>query len=247
VAGFESVNSPWVICLARADAESLAPLRLLAGVDVAELGQMIWLRGRAADEPFAAKLAGLPASSRYELLPPNQLRQAGQRVPCGHLPEAKWQPLNRWLGVESPAPALPATVPAALALRLVRSAREHEPELLLTTLEIFKQYVLTAARVRLDCLQFAADEQGNLLVCGTPLPALPGQRYVLHQGVAVPAGFGWEPAVSAEVLVRAFGVAGDAIVLWQEDGSILRLHGEQFVPATRAAVLATGQSPDGPS
>jgi hypothetical protein len=115
--------------------------------------------------------------------------------------------------------------------------------LLLTSLETFKQHVLTAAQVRLGRLQFAADGQGNLLVRGKPLPPLPGQRYVLHQGVAVRAGFTWEPMVGAEVLARAFGVSGDSIVLWQEDDSLTRLHGEQFIPVTRSAVLATGQSP----
>jgi len=237
------VNLPWVICLARPDMGSLAPLRLLAGAEVAETGQMIWLRGRPADESLAAKLAALPVSGRYELLPPNQLRQSGQRVPCGYLPEVNWQPLNRWLRVESPAPALPGNIPSAISLHLVRSTQEHTPELLLTSLETFKQHVRTTAQVRLARLQFAADGHGNLLVRGTPLPSLPGQRFVLYQGVAVPAGFTWEPLVGVEVLARAFGISGDTIALWHEDGSLTRLHGEQFIPVTRSAVVATGQAP----
>jgi hypothetical protein len=247
VAEIKVVNLPWVICLARSDLNSLAPLRLLAGVDVAELGQMIWLRGRLADDALALKLAALPASGRYDLLPPNQLRQNGQRVPCGYLPEVTWQPLSRWLQVESPVPALPGNVPAALQLRLVRSNREQPAEMLLTTVEIFKQYVLDAARVRLDRLHFAADSQGNLLVRGTPLPSLPGRRYALHQGVAVPAGFAWAPPVGVEVLARAFGVSGDTVALWHEDGTLTRLHGEQFMPVTRSAVLATEKSLAEPS
>ena len=94
----------------------------------------------------------------------------------------------------------------------------------------------------MNCLHFAADTHGNLLVRGTPLPSLPGRRYALHQGVAVPAGFAWEPPVGVEVLARAFGISGDTMALWHEDGTLTRLHGEQFMPVTRSAVLATEKS-----
>ena len=77
---------------------------------------------------------------------------------------------------------------------------------------------------------------------GRPLPSLLGRRFVVHGGVAVPAGFAWDPAVSAEVLTRRFSVSGDAMVLWDEDGTITRLLGEQFVPVSRSALRATGQA-----
>jgi hypothetical protein len=138
-----------------------------------------------------------------------------------------------------PAAALPANRPAAIPLRLVRSTLEREPELLLTGLEEFKEFATAAAQVRLDRLQFAANAEGSVIVRGRPLPPLPGRRFVLHAGVAVPAGFAWEPAVSAEALARRFGVSGDAVVLWAEDGTIARLQGEQFVPVSRSAIRAT--------
>ncbi|MFO1513670.1 MAG: hypothetical protein U1F83_12255 [Verrucomicrobiota bacterium] len=124
-------------------------------------------------------------------------------------------------------------------LRLVRSGEECESELLLTTLAEFKPFAMYCAGA--PGLQFAVQA---LLVRGTPLPPLPGgRRFALHQGVAaVPAGFAWRPTVSAEVLARRFGVTGDALVLWNEDGTITRLHGEQFVPATRGAARATEQA-----
>jgi hypothetical protein len=58
----------------------------------------------------------------------------------------------------------------------------------------------------------------------------------------VPAGFAWKPAVSPEVLARRFGGSGDALVVWNEDGTIVRLHGEQFVQASRSSARATEQS-----
>ena len=241
VAGFANVNYPWAICLSRADAASLSPLRQTLGVEVAEAGSDIWIRGKPTDESLDLALASLPARARYEWLASNALRRVDQRVPCGRLPELHWQSLNNWLQVGLPSTALPGNEPRTTSLQLVRSTVEREPELLLTTLEAFKRFVLQAAQVRLDRLQFAAAADGRVMVRGKPLPPLSGRRFVLHQGVAVPAGFAWQPAVSAEVLAHRFGVSGEALILWNEDGTIVRLHGEQFVPASRSAVRATEQ------
>jgi hypothetical protein len=135
--------------------------------------------------------------------------------------------------------ALPASLPGAVALRLVRSADERDPDLLLTRLGEFHGFVLRAAGVRLERLRFAVSDDRRVLIHGTPLPPLPGQRFVLHQRVAVPAGVTWQPAVSAEVVARRFRVSGDALVLWNEDNSITRLHTEQLIPVTRSGVVAT--------
>jgi hypothetical protein len=243
----EHVNFPWAICIAREDAAALGLLRLAAGVEVGDDGASVWLRGQPGDERLETKLAGLPARDRYEWVPPNLLRPMARRIPSARLPEIPWQPLNAWLQIETPAAALPGNNPAAIPLRLVRSTSESEPELLLTSLDELKQFAALAAQVRLDRLQFAASAEGSVLVRGRPLPPLPGRRFVLHGGVAVPAGFSWEPAVGAEVLARRFGVSGDTLVLWAEGGTVARLHGEQFVPVSRSALRATehalGQPP----
>ena len=232
---------PWAITLAREDAATLSSLRLQSGIDVAEAGNAIWLRGQAGDEALQAKLASLPATSRFEWQASSQLRQLHERIPSARLPELSWQSLAAWLQGRLPVAALPAHEPVRMALRLVRSSDEHEPQLLLTTLEAFKRFVATAARVRLQRLHFAADADRNVLVRGTPLPPLPGQRFVLWGGVAVPAGFAWVPAVSVQVLAQKFGVPSDALILWNADGTITRLHSEQFVPVSPGALRATEQ------
>ena len=233
------MNFAWAICIARDDAASLAALRLVTGIEVAETETQIWIRGHRVDESLETRLSALPAEGRYELMTSNQLRQEGRRIPSGRLPELSWLPLNAWLQVELRAAALPAHEPPPIPLRLVRSTDECAPGLLLTGLEDFQRFTAKAAQVRLERLQFAADSKGNVLVRGVPLPPLPGKRFVLYGGVAVPAGFAWQPAVSDEVLARQFNVSDHELVLWNEDGTFLRLHGEQFVAATRSAVHAT--------
>jgi len=232
-------NQPWALCMAREDAAALGALRLVPGLEVAEAGSDVWLRGQRAEEKLIPRLLGLPAMARYEWKAPDHLRRLDQRIASHRLPLLRWQPLDAWLRVELPAAAFPASEPAPVALRLVRSGEEHTPDMLLTSVAEFRQFTLHAARVRLERLSFAASAQGEVLVRGVPLPPLPGARFVLHDGVAVPAGFGWAPAVSKDVLARRFGASNDAPVLWNADGTLTRFHSEQFVPASRSAVLAT--------
>jgi hypothetical protein len=243
VAGIEDiVNFPWAICIALEDAATLAPLRQIADIEVGEDSAKVWLRGKQGDEKLDVGLAALPAQARYEWLSSNALRQIARRIPGDRLPALRWQPLDAWLQVSLPVAAMAAEPPSAVPLRLIRSAREQEPELLLADLDDLVRFASMAARVRLECLQFAANENGKVLVRGRPLPSVPGKRFVLHEGVAVPVGFSWEPHVDPVVLARRFIVSDGALIIWNEDQTITRLHSEQFFPLSRGALRATQQA-----
>ena len=68
------------------------------------------------------------------------------------------------------------------------------------------------------------------------LPPLPGQRWVEQEGIAVPAGWTWTPAVEAALVRQVFGLAAGDVALWHADGAWERIAGDEFVRATRAAV-----------
>src|ERR1041385_274023 len=109
----------------------------------------------------------------------------------------------------------------------------------MTSLSDWRDFAMTAPEVRLRQLRFAVDADRIVVVRGKPLPPLPGRQFVLHANIGVQAGFMWEPAVSAEVLVRRLGLAADALALFREDGTFSRIEAEQFVAATRSAVRET--------
>ena len=236
---------PWVICLASADAASLAPLRLTRGLEVAQKEPFIWLRGNINDETLDRLLRALPAIVRYEVLPNNRLRRVELRIPSETLPALQWQSVQTWLRVQMPSNSAGAqsqeTSPRTVSLRIVRSGEERPTELLLTSLPDWQAFALSAPDVRLRPLRFAADTSGNVVVRGQPLPPLPGRQFVLYGSIAVEAGFTWEPAVSSEVLSRRLSLPSDAVALLREDGTFTRMEGEQFVPATRSAVRETAE------
>ena len=235
------MNFPWVICLASEDAASMAGLRLTSGIEVAEADRKIWLRGPAAGDSIAAPLQRLPALARYEVKG-NRLRDLGCCIPSQVLPPLAWQGLKTWMQVERPHQQTVSEIKPELSpapVRLVRSTEEREPTLLLTSLQDWHEFAISAPEVRLKPLRFAVNEEARVLVQGEPLPPLPGPRFVVEGNVAAPAGFTWRPAVGSAVLARLLGARDQELALLYEDGTCCRVQTEQFVAASRAAVRAT--------
>ncbi len=250
------MNFPWAIRLARADAATLGPLRLLPGCEAGEDGGSVWVRGPAGDAALDVRLAALPADDRFEWRPPARLRRLPDHIPAHTLPPIAWHPLAVWLAVAWPAAADPPSgAPSGRAtLRLVRGGDEQAPELLRARWSDWVTFAAGAAQVRLAPLQFAVTAAGEVCVRGRPLPPVPGERFVLHGRVAVPTGWRWEPAVPPAVLAAKFGLGPDALALWSTDGGVRRFTGEEWVAAARSAVRATtaalaggaGNPADGP-
>jgi hypothetical protein len=68
-----------------------------------------------------------------------------------------------------------------------------------------------------------------------------GQRLVEHDGILVPAGWAWLPAVDAPVARRLLGLGlGDRAPL-HPDGTFEQIAGDDPAMATRAAVRATAE------
>jgi hypothetical protein len=236
------VNFPWAIRLARRDAAAFAPLRLRTGLEIGEAADSLWLRGPAGESELELELRKLPAEFRSEWLPDGRLRPLESRIPSLVLPALRWEPLRKWLAVELPAANWPGERGDPVSLRLARSAEEAPANVLRTRLVDWLEFAQSAAEVRLQRLTFAVSAERQVLVRGTPLPPLAGERFVERAGIAVPAGLGWQPAVSVEVIRRVLGVAEGGFVLWEPDNTVTRLHPEQFVAATRRAVRATAEA-----
>src|SRR5438128_320238 len=96
-------GAPWVGRINAAESSPLAELRLVAGLEAAEIGGVVWLRGSAWSEALRLALRGISGLDRFELLASGRLLAEGARVPSGRLPELRWEPLARWFPVTLPA------------------------------------------------------------------------------------------------------------------------------------------------
>ena len=232
---------PWAICLGKADLAAVARLRQMAAIEVCELPEQVWLRGPALDAKLHRRLAAMPGARRFFVLPDGQLQPVASRLPQNRLPNGPWMPLATRLTLGLPPASLAGRSEERVPLTLVRSARPAVASVLLTHIDRWAAYAITAPRVRLDRWQFAATADGRVIVRGTPLPPLPGERWVECEGIATPAGWRWSPAVEAAIVRAVFGLQPGDLALWQTDGTWQRVRAADFTAASRAAVRATAE------
>jgi hypothetical protein len=254
----------WAICLARRDAAAAGRLRQVAGAEVCELPETVWLRGPQANDELQRRLAAVAGARRFSVLPDGQLLPVGARVPQGRLPPGPWTALAQWIGMEPPPAVLAGKGGEKVSLALVRSDCVQETSLLCTRFELWAAYAVEAPQVRLDRWRFAVAADGRAVVhdqrqsrqaanlsrqveklprqvekLSYGLPPLPGQHWVEQEGIAVPAGWTWKPAVEAALVRQIFGLAAGDVALWHADGAWERIAAQEFVRATRAAVRET--------
>lgn len=219
-----------------ASRSQLGPLRTLRGLEVREDGDAIWLRVTEASDELQIALQSLPAATAYRVLEDGQLCRVGSRVPRGFLPEGPWQSLSRLFHVEQPHTVLPALICKRIPLQLARDAQPRDANILLTSFENWLAYGSTAPQIRLGRWHFAVSTNREVLVRGLPLPPIPGRQFVEEQGIAVPCGWRWSPAVDVDVLARAFSLSDRDMLLWRDDGRTEHIAADDFVRATRSAI-----------
>ena len=233
----------WALCLRRSEATVLAKLHRVGDVAVGEADDssgLVWARGAGSDVGLDGIVALVPTSRCYELLPGERLRPLGRLLPTGTLPKVSWVPLRQWLSIRAPSAALPGKLSGTATLRLVRdnsrrwcSGRE---EMLLCGVDVFREFLLRAPAHRLARLRFVLnDVTAEVLVRGEPLPSLPGDRFVLSDSVATPAGYAWSPAVGASVIRSWLGARDNTVSMWRADGSLSEIAQDAFVVASRPA------------
>lgn len=223
----------------RSRVASLGLLRLAAGIRVLADGESVWLAGESRDEALTVLLASLPAARQYAVLPDGQVVLAGHRVPIGHLPAGDWKPLAEWLTVELPVAALAGNHPSRVAIRLVRSPVEQTPNVLLAAPGDWLQCGVTAPQVRLAQWSFAVEsgaKVARVVIRGAPRPPIPGTAFVERRGIAVPAGFTWDPPLDVAVLEQSLSLSSGDLALLHCDGTYDRIPAESFVRATRGAI-----------
>lgn len=230
----------WAVRLPGERAASLGLLRLRPGLEVLERDGAIWLRGPALDDELLLRLRALPGAVRFTLDAEHRLVPAGRRLARGRLPLGEWRSLRTWLEVELPPPALPAATEQRVALTLTRAgATVVAPNALRLAAEVWRDWAETAPRVRLRPLRFAVSADGRVLICGTPLPPLPGTRAVEREGIVTPCGWRWLPAVEPAVVRACLRLAAGDMAWLDPDGGWELLPGSAFVAGSRSAVRAS--------
>jgi hypothetical protein len=229
-----------ILILSARDREALGAVRCLPGLRVAEAEGALWLRGIDTDATPDLRLRQLPAVQTYLLDGADHLFPPGGFTPVGALPDVHWTPLAAFIRPELPTSALPGKGVGQYPVKLVPSGRAEAGGALVTSLSVWQQYAATAPEVRLQGLRFAASENDQVLVLGTPLPPVPGKEYWLTHNLLLPAGFDFQWPLAAGLLAAKLNPRNDAVLRFGPDGSWEKIPREALVPASRSAARLTG-------
>jgi len=237
--GRQTEGMRWAAAIAGRDVSALAELRLWPGVEVCRQDGQLWLRGADLDDETHDALRRVPGAVLHELDNDGRLRLIGARLHKGRLPQGPWQALRSYLAVQASPTALGGQRPPPAVLAVVRSYIERPANGILTTLTAWAAYSDAAAAIRLRCLSFAAASDGRVIIRGTPLPSVVGLRLVEDNGVAVPCGWAWAPAVEATVVRELLGLEEGDFALLTGAGSVEIIRADGFAASCRSAVRMT--------
>lgn len=223
-----------VLLLAGDDRRHAATLWQHDSVEALPTGGQLWLRWGSSND-LLEQVKRIPGGQLFEVIENGQLVPYGLRVPRGVLPEGRWQPLGKWLSLTLPLARFSSNHFERAPLTLVREDQISEPQILLTDVQTWHNYAITAPQIRLDRWTFAVSDRGQVVVRGLPLPPLPGERLVERDGIATIAGWCWSPGLEAKIVAKAFGLAEGDVLLWLTSDHYEVVRACDFVKATRQA------------
>jgi hypothetical protein len=167
---------------------------------------------------------------------------AGGLTPVGRLKKLSWIPVKQFIEVKLPTSAIPGNLTQRYAVSMVTSTRLQEGQALITTLSLWKEYAHAAPEVRLGRLRFALSAHNEVLIMGSPLPAIPGKEYWMQEGMLLPAGFDFDIPWLAPLIAGKLNPLKDSIIKFNEDSSWAKIPKDAFMPATRSAVRLTEEN-----
>jgi hypothetical protein len=223
---------------ASADAvTSLGRLRLLAGVQACRVSESrLWVIGANLDDDLLLLLRGLSCDGRFRIGAGSTLTKFDEQTPSGVLPEGSWQPVSEFIQPELPVAGLSLARIPRVSVTLVRSSAPVEPQFLLASGEAALEWAASAPQIRLDCLSFAASDDGRVLFRGSPLPSIPGARLFERDRVLIPVGWTWSPFIEAKSLRTSLEASAEQLVLLNQDGGLEKIPESEFVAASRSAI-----------
>ena len=231
----------WVICIKPDAADRLGSLRCTQGLEVCVADGMLWVCGEHPETLSSLEVRSLPAVGRYHVNT-GCLLPLGKRLPVGALPQGPWSPLHEWVEVDITRPLLPGKTASCLALSLARSESIAESNLLITLVDACRAWAEHASALRLVRLSVAVElKQQRVLFKGSPLPPLPGGRYVVTGSVGLPAGYDFDLSVNHADVVGLLRLAPGQCALFEPDGSWTVFDNDDLIAATRSTLRLLGR------
>lgn len=219
--------------------ESLATWRTDSRFEVAVCSDHVWLRSDSDDARLLMQQwPGLVFREEegllYELFSP----LAKKVLPNGLI----WQPLQDWWKLRVAGGLLPSPLDQKVRPCLVRTSIVHSSSAMRTHIDCLYQYAMQVVSARLQPFRFACSIDGDVWIEGTKQIPIAGEAYVVDGCIAIPIGYGWEPAIESDEVARVIGVGKTMRAVFSSQGSWEIIPTESMIQMNRSSVKATYES-----
>jgi len=228
-----------IFTLHKKDKDALGDVRCMDGLKVAADDDRIWLRGLYDTAAVDKTILQLPVQHSFYIDGNNLLFSPGNLTPAAILPSMEWIPVAEFVNIKIPVAALPGQLSERATIRVMASSKNKTGDALLTTLQQWKHYAANAPAIRLAPLQFAVSQNNNVLIIGYPLPAIPGKELWMADHILLPNGYDFEIPMATAFINEKLNAEGDAVLLFDTDGSFEKIGLAFFAKAKRSAVRLT--------
>ncbi len=228
--------------LPKADEDFLGSIRDWKNVDVALEADVIWLKGFTGEQALSSEIKVLPNIVLYELRN-GLLFKKNALVPTEKVRTALlWIPIDKALKLTFPISKNNFFgIDEKVKVNLITSIDEQPAAALLCPFAAIKEIIAAIPKFKLERLNWIVMDD-NALFLGTPLLSFPGKTYWMKEGHLLPAGFDFEFKNLSALLQRKYNSGQDQWLLWNEDGSVLYLHKEDFRKLTLSSFRLTEKS-----
>lgn len=220
--------------------EALGAVRCVDGLKLATDEHFIWLRGIWYTEMMDSRLQQLPVLQSYFTNDKDLLFLHGELTPVLQLPAFLWQDLRDYMKVELPQSSLPGKTNQQISLDLIPSATIKQTVGLLTTLQYWKQFAETASAIRIESLQFAVSANDEVMIIGSPLPAIPGKEYWQLHDLLIPSGSEPVIGIAAKYFSQQMSQNSESFLMYSPDGQWQQIDKTNFVSARRSGIRLSG-------
>lgn len=196
----------------------------------------LWLRG----EEINSRVLALPFEQFYQFDESGKkLVPLGAILPVRFVPELEWKTLSSTLIPEKLPSKLPISTISEVPITRVSASEMLSANLIRVSAEDWCDFANSAADIRLKSLSFAASIEGAVIVRGSPLPSMPGERLVELNGIAANLAYTWSPAIATDILRKHLSLAGKDLAILLPNGCWEKVEAENFISATRSAARQT--------
>jgi hypothetical protein len=211
-------NIVYYVLVNEQNKSDLANIRPWKNLKIAFDKDQIWIKDFDYVQINALALKSMPFKTvfyeqRGKLFLENSL------LPDRNIPSLLWTPIERALPIELPRFNHNFFgIEEKISLNIVPSERETEAVAMLTTLDALRDYVETAADVRLKNLGWCIVNHTQVLILGKPLLPISGEVFWKKNDFLIPSGYDFDLHSLTSALNDVLNPDYTQWVIWDEQG-----------------------------